>query len=249
MINPKLNKNTNPIDVLNIDPKFLWFLTLTYSMLSLLSSWFSICTISLREIPINAGILILPATLLLSNSITEIYGYKYARRALWYSFLFNVLSILFGSWVIYLPSPNYAVHNSLFDSVITTYLKNIYIFFISYFIIEPFNIFFLAKSKSYMNGYHMKLRLGLSAILSMIIILVIFSILKLNGPVLTIELIPTSLIITIIMLFFLLIFSYFVKKIKQLEKIDIYDNNTQFNFFKFEIKYINKNNKFDQLTN
>lgn len=245
MINLKINKNYR--DVLNLNPKFLWFIALTYSMLSLLSNWFSICTVSLRETPINAGILIYPITFLLSNFIAEIYGYKYARRAIWYGLLFNVLSILYGLWVIYLPSPNYAVHNSLFDSVITTYLKSVYIFVISYFIAEPFNIFFLAKLKLSMNGYYMKLRLVISTILSMTITGIIFNFIASYDKLINIKLMPTIFMATMTIMLAFPILSYLIEKIKQFEEIDIYDQNTQFNFFKFEVKYRDENNEFNKL--
>ena len=36
------------------------------------------------------------------------------------------------------------------------------------------------------------------------------------------------------------------KKIKKYEQIDIYDINTKFNMFKFEINYTVENNKFNK---
>ena len=41
---------------------------------------------------------------------------------------------------------------------------------------------------------------------------------------------------------------YLIKKVKQIEQIDIYDQNTRFNIFKFEVNYIDENNEFNKLT-
>jgi uncharacterized integral membrane protein (TIGR00697 family) len=240
--------NNKSIDTLNINPKFLWFITLSYSMLILLSNWFSICTISLQEMPVNAGMLIYSITFLLSNFITEIYGYKHARRAVWYGFSFNILSILYGLWIIHLPSPSYAVNNSLFDSVITSYLKNVFIFIISYFTVEPFNIFFLAKLKLNLNGHYMKVRLALASLFSIIMSGTIFNLIRFYVPLIYIKLMPTLFITMTIAIIILPIAVYLIKKVKQIEQIDIYDQNTRFNIFKFEVNYIDENNEFNKLT-
>jgi hypothetical protein len=41
---------------------------------------------------------------------------------------------------------------------------------------------------------------------------------------------------------------FLIEKVKKIEAIDIYDQNTQFNFFKFEVNYIPKNNGFNKLS-
>jgi uncharacterized PurR-regulated membrane protein YhhQ (DUF165 family) len=240
--------NNKSIDTLNINPKFLWFIILSYSMLSLLSNWFSICTISLQEIPVNAGMLIYSCTFLISNFITEIYGYKHARRAVWCGFSFNILSILYGSWIIHLPSPSYSVNNSLFDLVIISYLKSVFIFIISYFAVEPFNIFFSAKLKLNLNGNYMRIRLALVSLFSIIMSGTIFKLLIVNIPLIDVKLIPTLFITMTIVIIFLPIAVYLIKKVKQIEQIDIYDQNTRFNIFKFEVNYTANNNEFNKLS-
>ena len=40
---------------------------------------------------------------------------------------------------------------------------------------------------------------------------------------------------------------YLIEIVKKIEEIDIYDQNTQFNFFRFEVNYIARNNGFNKL--
>ncbi|WP_218813357.1 VUT family protein [Rickettsiella endosymbiont of Dermanyssus gallinae] len=244
MINPKKNNNKSNEDIIEFSPRLLWFITLTYSMASLLSNWFIICTISLGGLTLNAGLLIFPIIFLLSNLITEIYGYKHARRAAWCALLFNVFFILYGLCVIYMPYPSYSKNNPLFDIVIITYLKSVFTSVISYFIAESFNLFFIAKLKLGMNGYHIKLRFLLTSSVSLIISGIVFSLIKIYSPLISTELPPIILFAGITLIIGLSVAVYLTEKIKQLEKMDIYDTNTQFNLFSLEVNYTYDDNKF-----
>lgn len=203
-----------------------------------------VCTISLGGLILNAGLLIFPINFLLSNLITEVYGYKHARRAVWCGFLFNLLFIVYGQAVIYMPSPNYSISNPLFDKLIAIYLKGALISITSYFAVEPLNLFFIAKLKTYMNGYHMKLRFVVATSLSITINGIILSLIKFQNSIFFIELLPTIFFIIITIVVSTPILVYLSKKIKTFEKIDMYDTNIKFNMFNFEANYTATDNKF-----
>src|SRR5262245_18687209 len=103
-------------------PDWLWFLTLTYAMVIELTNWFDPRLINIG-LDTDAGTLIFPLTFLLSDLITEVYGYKYARRAIWCGFLFNALFIIYGQIVIHMPSPSYPTNNDMFDTLLTTNIR------------------------------------------------------------------------------------------------------------------------------
>lgn len=157
-------------------------------------------------------------------------------------FFFNLLSMSYALLVINLPSPSYALHNSLFNS--TTYLKTSFFFMLSYLIIEPFNVFFFSKLKLKLKGNYLKLRLLSCVFLSLIInniILYFFSYIFSSMPIQFFSMLFVNALITLISL---PIICYLIDKVKKLERIDIYDQNTQFNFFKFEVQYAHSNNEF-----
>src|SRR5687768_10986229 len=101
------------IDEQNAKPqtRFLCFITLSYTMVLVLSNWFDARLVRIWHLDTDAGTLIFPLTFLLSDLITEVYGYKYARRAIWVGFLFNVIFFAYGQLIINLPSPAYATNN------------------------------------------------------------------------------------------------------------------------------------------
>lgn len=224
----------------------MWFLTLSYAMLSLLCSWFIMCNITLQNIQINAGILLCPINFLLANFITEIYGYKNSRRAIWCGFFFYILSGFYALFIINLPSPCYAVHNPLFNLIIIAYLKTSAMFIISYLMTAPFTIFLLAKLKLKLNGNHLKFRLLFCVLLTTFLNGLILYLSKYYDSLINVQFISSQLISVLLILVFLPVVTFFIKKVKKLEKIDIYDQNTQFNFFKFEVKYILNNNRFNK---
>ncbi|TLY48270.1 MAG: VUT family protein [Gammaproteobacteria bacterium] len=190
---------------------------LSYAMLSILSSWFIICNVSLQSFTANAGILLCPISLLTANVIAEIYGYKNARRAIWCGFFFNLLSFSYALLIINLPSPSYALHNPLFNSIIITYLKTSFFFILSHLIAESLNIFFLAKLKLKLNGYYLKLRLLVCVLLSLLINNTILFFAKYISSPIHLQFFPTLLIDILITLPILPVICFFIEKVKKLE--------------------------------
>ena len=76
----------------------------------------------------------------------------------------------------------------------------------------------------------------------------IFNLIRFYVPLIYIKLMPTLFITMTIAIIILPIAVYLIKKVKQIEQIDIYDQNTRFNIFKFEVNYIDENNEFNKLT-
>jgi queuosine precursor transporter len=159
-------------------------------------------------------------------------------------FFFNLFSIAYALLIINLPNPTYALHNPLFNSIFNIYLKTSIFFILSHLFVESLNTFLLAKLKLKLKGYYLKLRLLSCIFLSLLINDGIICLAKSFGNFLNIEFFPLFLINLIVTLVCLPITCCIIDKIKKLDKIDIYDQNTQFNFFKFEVQYILSNNKF-----
>ncbi len=229
-------------------PRYLWFLTLSYVMIIVLANWFDPRLIKIAGLNTDAGTLIFPVTFLLSDLITEVYGFKHARRAIWCGFLFNLFFIMYGQIIIHLPSPNYETNNQLFDKLLETNIRIIIASSISYFISEPFNSFIMAKLKIKMNGNYLGIRFVLSTIIASGIDSLIFSIIAFYGVIdnfnLLYLILTMWLIKVIIEILGLPISIRITKKLKELEKLDIYDKKTNFNLFHLETHYSTDANQF-----
>jgi uncharacterized integral membrane protein (TIGR00697 family) len=231
-------------------PQALWFLQVSYVCVILLANWFDIRFIHVIGLDTDAGTLIFPLTFLLSDLITEVYGYKYARRAIWTGFLFNFLFIMYGQLVIHLPSPSFAISdNQNFDALLGFNTRIIIASTISYLCSEPMNSFIMAKLKIKTHGKMMSLRFVLSTVVASLFDSFVFGTLAFYGTMPNNDLIKfnaTMWLIKVIVEILGLPFSLrAAAKLKRYEKLDMYDNGTNFNIFSLDATYANKNNKYE----
>jgi len=235
---------------IRIQPKYLWFLILSYSMVMVLANWFDPRLVKLFGVVTDAGTLIFPLTFLLSDMITEVYGYKHARRAIWCGFLFNGLFLLYGYLVTHLPSPSYATQNAAFDQFMASDARIILASAISYLCAEPLNSFIMAKLKIKLAGRAMGFRFVFSTLIASGFDSCIFSLIAFYGIIKNPELLSLTLtmwlIKVIIEILGLPLSIKLTKKLKQAEHMDIYDRETQFNLFSLKVDYETKDNLLEE---
>ena len=227
---------------------YLWFLTLTYVMVIVLANWFDPRLINIIGFDTDAGTLIFPFTFLLSDLITEVYGFKYARRAIWCGFLFNALFIIYGQVVIHMPSPHYSTNNEMFDAILATNIRIILASGISYLISEPLNSLIMAKLKIKMHGCYLGIRFISSTIVASGSDSLIFGVIAFYGSMNNMNLFSLILTMWLIKLIIevlgLPISIRLSKKLKESEHLDIYDKRTNFNIFSLETNYLDQDNEY-----
>jgi uncharacterized integral membrane protein (TIGR00697 family) len=230
-------------------PQYLWFFTLTFSMVIVLANWFDARLISIFGLATDAGTLVFPLTFLLSDMITEVYGFKYARRAIWCGFLFNAIFILYGQIIIHLPSPAYAAtSNAMFDTLLAANVRIICASALSYLIAEPLNSLIMAKLKMKMQGRYMGIRFVSSTVVASGIDSFVFGTIAFYGTMSNQNLLALILTMWFIKVFLevigLPISISLTKKIKQAEQLDIYDKQTNFTVFSLDTHYSDNDNAF-----
>jgi uncharacterized integral membrane protein (TIGR00697 family) len=240
---------SNIISTENHQPKYLWFLMLSYCMVIVLANWFDPRLVHIFGFDTDAGTIIFPFTFLLSNLITEVYGYKQARLAIWTGFLFNAIFIAYAQIVIHLPSPSYPNNNDLFLKILSADTRIIVASCISYFFSEPTNSFIMAKMKLWTRGRFISFRFVTSTIFAAALDSMVFGCLAFYGVMsnyhlallvfymwlvkVSVEICGLSISIPLS--------NYF----KKLEKMDIYDINTNFSIFKLDAYYTKQENLYD----
>ena len=221
---------------------------LSYVMVLAFANWFDPRLVNIFGLNTDAGTLIFPLSFILSDLITEVYGYKYARKAIWTGFLFNAIFIGYGQIVIHLPSPSYQTHNEIFNTLLASDLRIIIASAISYFIAEPLNSIIMAKLKIKMRGRNMSVRFVASTFIASFFDSFIFSTLAFYNVMSNsnlLALIITMWLIKVAIEFFGLPFSvYLAKKLKNLERMDIYDYQTKFTLFSLSTNYQANENYF-----
>lgn len=231
------------------NPKVLWFLMVAYTAVILLANWFDIRLVKLGFIETDAGTLIFPFTFLLSDLITEVYGYKYARRAIWTGFLFNFVFVAYGQAIIHLPSPIYALAtNTEFDALLGFNSRIIIASTISYLCAEPLNSLVMAKLKLKTRGKFMSLRFVSSTVIASLFDSFLFGTLAFFGTMPLGSLIKFNITMWFIKIIVeicgLPLSIKLALKLKKVEKLDIYDSGTKFSLFSLDANYNQENNKY-----
>jgi uncharacterized integral membrane protein (TIGR00697 family) len=229
---------------------YLAFLTLSYTMVIVLANWFNPRFVTLFGLNTDSGTLIFPLTFMLSDLITEVYGYKQARRAIWCGFFFNLMFVLYAQLVTHMPSPEFATHNAAFDELLSVSTRIIVASAISYFIAEPFNSYLMAKMKIKMKGSFMGLRFVFSTLVAAGLDSFVFTLIAFHGTMPTNTLIELALtmwfIKVLIEILGLPLSIRLAKKLKTIEQLDIYDKQTRFNILSLDDRYSPRDNEFKQ---
>lgn len=229
-------------------PNYLWFLILTYSMVIVLANWFDPRLVSFFGLDTDAGTLIFPLTFLLADLITEVYGYKFARQAIWCGFLFNALFVVYGQIVVHMPSPAYQTNNEMFDTLLTMNVRIIIASAVSYLISEPMNSLVMAKLKIKMRGRYLGMRFVCSTVFASCIDSFIFGTIAFHGVMSNANLLNLILTMWLIKVVIeclgLPISVRLANRLKKAECMDIYDKKTKFNLFSLDTNYPEKANEF-----
>ena len=231
-----------------IQPRFLWFLSLSYAMVLVFANLFDPRIVDVFGVITDAGTIIFPLTFLLADLITEVYGYKRARQAIWIGFFFSVVFVLYGQIVIHLPSPPYPTHNEIFSTLFGLDVRIIFASGVSYLCSEPLNAYVLSKLKIKAGGRYMPLRFVLSTIAASGADSFIFGAIGFYGVINNVNLL--QLILTMwgvkvaIEICGLPLALKLAKKLKKMEQIDIYDVATKFNLFSLDCSYAAKQNRY-----
>ncbi len=227
--------------------KYLSLIMLVYGVIILAANWYDPRFIKIFWFQVDSGTLVFPLTNILLDVITEVYGYKNARLAIWCGFLFNVIILVVGQIVVRWngPSPiNFEAyqHFLLFD------VRIIIASFVSYFATEGISAYILAKLKILLNGRHIALRFISSTMMGYLIDVIVFCVIAFPGLMnlqAILEIMLTSWIMMAGIEMILLPLSVTVcKKLKTAEKIDIYDKNTKFTLLSLDHNYANTQNNF-----
>lgn len=184
-----------------------------------------------------AGLLLFPITYLLGDALTEVYGFRYSRRVIWMGMACNLFMALFCQLSISLPAVEAWHKGEAYAEILGTSSRLMAISVLTYFIGEFINTYLVAKLKIKLQGRLFWLRalcgswIGEGIETSLFIPLAFYGtmpndqLLKLAGFFYAFKVCYALCAIPFL--------SYFVKVLKEKERSDVFDQNTNFNPFSF----------------
>lgn len=219
----------------------LFALIMSYAMMLVMANWFDPRLVSLFGLNTDAGTLAFPVSFLLADIITEVYGYKFARLAIWIGFFWNMIFLAYGSLIVHLPNPPYIQGQQPFDQMFSSDVRIILASILSYFCAEPLNAFLLAKLKVFCNGRKIALRFVVSTLCASAVDSSIFTWVAFYGVIPTPKLWVFALtmwgIKVSVEVVGLFVSIPLALKLKRWERLDRFDRNTRFNLFSVDVRY------------
>jgi queuosine precursor transporter len=230
-----------------IQQTYLWVFISGYSLAFFLANWFDPRLINVFGLNTGAGSFVFPLTYLISDIITEVYGYKHARIAVWTALLFFLIFILFDQWVVAALASG-SISQVALSTFFMTSNRILLASILSYLVTESINSYIVAKLKISLKGKYMGIRFIGSTLTAYTINELIYA------PIAFYGLIPNfkhfihhmlaSWVFMVSIELLLLPFSIrLAKHLKIIENLDIYDTQTNFNPFSLNTDYPKQNNK------
>lgn len=189
--------------------------------------------ISLGSVVLPAAIIVFPLSYIFGDILTEVYGYRWARRVIWLGFLCNLIFVIFARIGQAIPPASFWGGQEAYESILGPTWQILVASFVGYLVGEFANSFVLAKMKILTRGRWLWTRTIGSTIVGEGLDTAIF---------ITLAYIGTTSFVPIMILYHWLIKTGYevaatpltyavVNYLKKKEAVDTYDHKTNFNPF------------------
>ena len=192
--------------------------------------------ISLGVFNITGGLIVFPVSYIINDCVCEVWGYRKARLLIWLGFAMNFLFVLFGAIADAIPGAPYWHNDEGFHAVFGLAPRIAAASCVAFLVGSFVNAYVMSRMKINSDGRNFSLRAILSTIFGEGADSLIFFPLALYGVVPTSELpifILTQVVLkTLYEVVVLPVTIYVVKKTKQIEGEDAYDNGISYSVWK-----------------
>ncbi len=186
---------------------------------------------------VSVTVLYFPFTYIISDVITEVYGYSKARMVLWYTLLASILAGVMYQIAVYVPAAPFFDGGAAYETVFGIVPRILLGGWLAVFLGDISNNYVLAKLKIYTNGKYLWLRTISSTLVGQGVNTTVFYVVALSGVL------PSNVLVQAIIAGWLIKsavealmtpFTYMIVAwLKKKEGVDHYDRDTNFNPFIF----------------
>lgn len=222
--------------------KLLYFdiILATFAAILLISNLAATKLVAFGPIITDGGAVLFPLIYILGDVVTEVYGYKYTRRAIWTAFGVMILAVLAFTAVRYLPAAEFYTDQAAFDAVLGFFPRIVIASLAAYLVGSFINSYILAKLKVKTKGKHLWARLVGSTVVGELIDTTVFALIAFGGILTAPDMVAFIAIgwafKTAVEVLLLPITYRVIAFIKKREGMDTYDKKTNFNPFKISLK-------------
>ncbi len=224
-------------DLFTVEKVSPWFVMIVALFITCLitANIIAVKLISLYGFILPAAILIFPLSYIIGDVLTEVYGYRQARRVIWLGFFCNFITVV-AIWIgQMLPSASFWDGQASYERILGYAPRLLLASFLAYLVGEFSNAFVLAKMKIATKGRWLWLRTIGSTLIGQGLDSAIFITLAFVGTI------PLNTLFSAVVIQWLAKSLYeavvtpltyvVVAFLKRKEGLDVYDRDTKFNPF------------------
>lgn len=195
--------------------------------------------IAIGPIITDGGAILFPLIYIFSDVLTEVYGYKYARRAIWTGFGVMLLAALAFTIVRFMPAAEFYTDQKAFEAVLGFFPRIVLASLTAYLVGSFINSYILAKLKVKMGGKKLWVRLIGSTFVGEFFDTLIFTTVAFAGILTAFDFVKFVLIgwlfKTGVEIVLLPVTYRVIAVLKKREGVDTYDKKTNFTPLKFSV--------------
>ncbi len=184
---------------------------------------------------VSVTVLYFPVVYIISDVVTEVYGYARARKILWYTLLASVIAGIMYQVAVAVPPASFFTNQEAYATVFGIVPRVLVGGWVAVFFGDIANNYALAKLKILMKGKLLWVRTIASTIAGQLVNTAAFYLIALSGVLpgnVLIESIIAGWILKTLVEVIMTPVTYFViRQVKIIEGVDYYDNDTNFNPF------------------
>lgn len=232
------NNLTNQFDSTKGHSKYFLYIAILFVAVLMISNTIAVKLIGIGPLVFTGAFLIFPISYIFGDILTEVYGYKATRKIIWVGFFTQILMI-FCYWLVQvMPSASVWNNQSAYEVILGMVPRIVISSMIAYFCGEFVNSYIMSKMKIFTKGKHLWTRTIGSTVIGQLVDSGLFTIIAFIGTV------PTNILFVMIAVQYVGKVLYeviltpvtyiIVRRLKQLESIDVYDYRVNYNPFRLK---------------
>lgn len=192
--------------------------------------------ISIGTINITGGLLVFPVSYIINDCVCEVWGFRKARLLIWSGFAMNLIFVAFGALADAIPGAPYWHNDEGFHAIFGLAPRIAAASFVAFLVGSFINAYVMSRMKLSSHGKHFSVRAVVSTLFGETADSLVFFPLALSGVVPAGEMM--SLIISQVVLktlyeiVVLPVTVRVVKKVKEHDGTDVYDEGISYNIWK-----------------
>lgn len=214
------------------------FISVLFVTCLLISNTCAFKIMKLGPISITSGVLIFPISYIVNDLIAEVYGYKKAKKVIWFGFAMNLLMVIYYNLAIIMPGADYFTGQEAFAAVLGGTWRILIASFTSYLFGSFLNAMVMSKMKVKAHGKYLMLRAIVSTmageLLDSILFVTISFILVYDIKDIVIMICTQTVFKTLYEIIIFPLTNKIIGYVKRKEGIDTYDVKVNYNPFRKE---------------